>query len=374
MSAGGLGWRCGTVAMVLIVVIGGLLTVHVGSGSSPSVGSGTPSPRQLSPSPLSPTTALLSPDGALYTVNFTETGLPAGTLWQITTDTPIPQFVTSNSSTGSTISQSWSNGTYRFSASADRTNVTSNGLNQTFSVIGQNLNISVRFFAARPVTFLARGLAAYTPWNVSVQGNGTFSNVTWAGSTITLLVPVGPFSYEISAPAYDASPSNGTRELGSDPVTISIAFLPTLPAVGYLSGVVNVGSAELYINGLRNVIQLGGGFSFGLEPGSYSVIVTASGYIANYTEVDIVSNVTVNLYITLEGVPSPVVPNTAVPGIDATGWIIIGFLAAVAAVLGATTVLYSRRARRPPLSTPWTNPLAVDMKVAAEPLTDSKSK
>jgi hypothetical protein len=296
-------------------------------------------------------------EAAQFNVTFDATGLPDGTLWQVATITPATGYVVVTSTMGGNISQSWSNGTYTFTASANIANYTSDRINATFTVSGAPLPVTIHFLPAFAVRFTETGISNLTSWTVAIRGNGSSPNLTWAGPNISIFVPVGPFNYTISAEGYEASPANGSANVAGA-IRIPVTFSAALPPVGYITGDVDVGTASLYINGIRDVIQVGGGFSFALEPGLYSVIVTATGYATNYTEVDLASNETIILDVNLIGDPSPVTPNVAVPGIDSTGWIIIGLLAVAAAALGVTTAVFAGRARRPPPTTPWTHPLA----------------
>jgi hypothetical protein len=296
-------------------------------------------------------------NASLFNVTVSEVGLPAGTLWQVGTTASAMGFVSSNSSVSSNLTQWWSNGTYTFTASADLANFTSTSANSTFAVAGKSLMVPVHFFHAYSVRFSESGITNFTAWTVSIRGNGSTVNATSTGGALTLTVPLGPFNYSVGAAGYSASPAHGTGTI-SGPANVSVVFVPTPPDPGYITGDVAVGTADLYINGLRAIIQVGGGFYFTLEPGLYSFIVTATGYVTNYTEVYLTSNQTIVLDFDLIGDSTPVVPNVAVPGIDTSGWVIIGVLSAAVVALGVTSAVIARRGRRPPPSTPWTNPLA----------------
>jgi hypothetical protein len=291
-----------------------------------------------------------------YNVTFTEEGLPPTTAWEVDTTTPVTGFGVENASATTTVSEWWPNGTYTYTVSADLSNYTSPEVNSTFTVSGSGLSVPVLFYPAYPVRFTETGLLNYTPWRVSVEGNATWANLTWSGSTITLLVPVGPFAYTVTAEGYNATPANGSAS-GSGPVQFSITFTKGLPIPGFLTGDVNVGSAAFYLNGYRFYIQVGGGYFFTLEPGLYSIIVTAAGYITYYNATFITSGNTTYLDIPLAGIPTPVIPNTSIPGIDLVGWLLIGGLAVGCFVLAGVAVLFMRRAGRRPPSSVWVQPI-----------------
>jgi hypothetical protein len=356
-----------SLALVMVLFASALL-LPGGPVAGPPRGATSPS---LTTHPRAATPADSVPDlagGPTFNVNFSELGLPAGALWEIVTTRPTTAFVITTNSTASSLSQAWSNGTYVFSAVAALPNFTSLQLNSSFVVSGGAVTVPVQFLPAFPVRFSEEGIANYTEWTVSVGTNGTTIDRSWAGSTITVLVPAGAYNYSVGAPGYNATPASGTG-VSSAPANVSVTFTAVLPPPGYITGDVTVGSAQLYLNGLRTLVQLGGGFFFVLEPGFYSVIITASGYIAYYNETYLSSNETVIMHVALQGVPSPVVPNVSVPGIDTTGWAIIGILSAVAVGLAVATVYFARRTRGPPPASPWTHPLSPP----ADPATSDSS-
>ena len=343
----------GAVLVIGLVLVVSSSALILGSGLVPSpshappVGkSGLPGAVEGSPmtSPVKVRASVFMPH---FMVNFTETGLPGGTLWEVGTVNPSNGFVVSNSSAKASIDETWANGTYSFSASADAANYTPAQSNSTFTVAGSNLSVPVQFYPSQLVTFVETGLGQFHPWDVVIHANGTVSNETRGGSQISIAVPVGHFNYSISSLGFNATPRNGSGNVTSGPVQIPISFVAILPPPGYLAGVCNVGTAALYLNGLRTLVNLGGGFSFTLEPGLYSIIVTATGYVSYYNETYVTSGNTTHLYITLQGLNStaPPVP-TSVPGIDTEGWIFIGGLAAGVCILGIVAGLFARKARR----------------------------
>jgi hypothetical protein len=349
-------------APMLALAVLATLTFALFTACSPLLAAGAALPSGASTSEPRTTPVLSSaPDpyptvgAAVFNVTFSETGLPAGTLWQVGTVTPATGYVVANSSTDASVSQRWANGTYTFTASADLANYSSAQVNSTFTVNGSAVPVAAHFFRAYSLRFSETGIVNLTAWTVSVRGNGSSPSSTSTNSVIFLVVPAGPFNYSVEATGYNATPPNGTGNL-SGSSAVSISFNPVLPPPGYITGAVFVGTARLYLNGLESVIQLGGGFFFTLQPGFYSIIVTATGYATNYTEVYLHSGQTIRLDFNLVGEVTPITPNVAVPGIDTTGWLIIGALSAVVVALGAATALYSRRARRPPSTTAWTHP------------------
>jgi hypothetical protein len=344
-------WSVVLVAGLVAIIVLGALAPGIRWESSGTVGVGTESvvPPGLDHESVisADATTIRALDQRVYQVNFTESGLPGGTVWQVSTSISGTGFAQSNSSNSPTVTQRWSNGTYAFTTEANVANYTSNPLNPPFSVTGDNVTISVQFFPAHAVVFGETGLPRFNPWTVLVQGNGTVQNVTQAGSSISVPVPVGPFNYTVRASGFNATPENGSGTVISSGVNVPISFSAILPPPGYITGVCNVGSAALYLNGLRTYVQLGGGFFFSLEPGPYSVIVAAQGYVTYYNETFVTSGNTTHMDIILDGANSTIPPLPAsTPGIDTLGWVLIGSLAGGVVVLGVVASVYAVRAER----------------------------
>jgi hypothetical protein len=289
-------------------------------------------------------------------VSFDEVGLPVGTLWSIETITPSTGWAVDNATSGATVAQRWANGSYNYTVSADILNYTPDQPNGTFTVAGASVLVPIHFLPARSIRFVQRGLPLLQPWTVSVEGNGTWVNQTWAGPIIALWVPPGPYAFTVGAKGYNAAPASGSSN-GSGPAQYSVNFVVAVPAPGYLTGEINVGSAAFYLNGYRYYIQVGGGYFFTLRPGTYSIIVTAEGYISYYNSTFISSGNTTYLDIPLVGVPAPLPAVAASPGIDSTGWVIIGGLVVLCFILGGAAVLLRRRPDRRPTSSIWVPPI-----------------
>jgi hypothetical protein len=127
----------------------------------------------------------------LYTITFTESGLPAGTTWYVNLSNG-----QSFSSTTNTITFSEPNGTYSYTIATVNKNYAPNPSSGTFTVNGANVNIAITFnLVTYTVTFTESGLPPGTTWYVNLSNGQSFSGT---GTTITFSVPNGTYSYTIA--------------------------------------------------------------------------------------------------------------------------------------------------------------------------------
>ncbi len=160
-----------------------------------------------------------------YPATFTESGLPAGTIWTITvrgvgtqtSSTPSIYFLILNDTTP----YSWEAGAVLgFVASPP---------NGTFPA-GHSTNLSITFVAlpTYAVTFNGAGLAAGTNWSVNVSGVVESST----GTVVVFRLPAGSFQYTIPVVrGYSAYPSGGKFNVTTTPVGFSIQFTPVTPGL-----------------------------------------------------------------------------------------------------------------------------------------------
>ena len=282
-----------------------------------------------------------------YSVTFEETGLPTGTQWQVGVAPSGTGFYIYTQSTGTSISQSWTNGTYEVVVAANLTDYVPLHLNSTLDVAGGSTVVPVNFALRYPLTFEATGLPRGASWTVTaIQGSNSTSGSSLTNQ-IELLVAPGAYNYTVYSAGLVATPSAGSGVAsGSANISVGLALPSTYP--GYLTGIVNVGSAYFYLNGYLFYVQLGGGFFFQLKPGAYTIIVTSDGYNPYYNTTDIASNQTVRMIISLEPTPTPPPPlPTPPPLVSNFAWLVIGILS-VALVITAVVAWMNTRGRRPP--------------------------
>jgi outer membrane protein assembly factor BamB len=251
--------------------------------------------------------------GEPYTVTFSETGLPSGTMWSVALN-----FTLLSSSTSSIVFTTV-NGTYNFTVE-NLTGFAASPANGTVDVTGAPVSESIVWTAAVPqqyaVTFTESGLPSGTSWSVTLNGSENSSTSV----TIGFVLPNGTFSFTIApiagytTPTYSGSVTVQGQAVGesipwslSSNVTYTVTFneagLPTgtswtVTLAGTLHS--STGSSVLFsvpngtfayvvgsVSGYTasppagNVTVAGSGLSvaltFGLSPGHYSLTVQENG-------------------------------------------------------------------------------------------------
>ncbi|MEM3449865.1 MAG: hypothetical protein QXP38_13535, partial [Nitrososphaerota archaeon] len=167
-----------------------------------------------------------------YSVDFTESGLPSGTLWSVTLNG------SKISSTSSTIVFNETNGTYHYvvgtisgySSSPYSGNVTISGSPKMIEVIFTQITY--------PVVFNEEGLPPGTVWSVTINGKTIID-----ANNITFNEPNGSYSFFINNSAgFTASPQSGTVIVNGSPVIETITFVYYL----YMTGTITPSNATLY--------------------------------------------------------------------------------------------------------------------------------
>ncbi len=133
----------------------------------------------------------------LYTVAFTESGLPSGVTWYVNLSNG-QSFL----STNSTITFKEPNGSYSYTVATANKNYAESISSGTFTLNGANVQLSVTFsLVAFTVTFIESGLPPETVWSVTLKSFITFNESTQYSSTdeIVFSVPSGTYYYYVSS-------------------------------------------------------------------------------------------------------------------------------------------------------------------------------
>ncbi len=158
-----------------------------------------------------------------YPVVFTETGLPAGTLWTVQT-----YYEGANSSVSATLAFAAANGTESYGV-APEPGYAASPASGTFDVIGAPVNVSITFTPATTyrVSFNETGLLPEVGWLVTLDG----VTETSFGSTISFVEPAGSYNYTVVGPqnVYTVSPSTGKVSVSSAPVGVAVTFVAVPP-------------------------------------------------------------------------------------------------------------------------------------------------
>ncbi|HTP55017.1 MAG TPA: YncE family protein [Thermoplasmata archaeon] len=281
---------------------------------------------------------------SVYTVTFTETGLPRGSEWSVS-------LLGTTSSDQPSLFVSAPNGSYAYSIGAVSGHLSPPG--GTVVVAGENQTVPVSFVSAFAVTFGEAGLASGTSWAVTLAG----VTVNSTSDEIQFVEPNSTYPYSVSgATGYSANPGAGTVVVAGLPVSQGITFTP-LPTgeypvkfteTGLAAGIgwsVEVSNATLEVDQTLGAVSpapivfylLNGSYSWGVfVPAGYSSEVPAGPVVVH-------GSTTTTTPLSFRSAAAPGAPSVSGPLIE--GLVLTG----VSAVLVGTAIGWMlRRDRRPP--------------------------
>ena len=255
-----------------------------------------------------------------FPILFTETGLPASTVWfvNVTSSTGVEQ---SFSSSVDTITFYESNGTYSYTVS------TENNLYMPYPASGlmvingtAGFSITIDFtLATYEVLFTELGLPTGSEWTVTLD-NG--ENATSNSQTISFLESNGTYSYSIIAASagYYASPSSGSVAVNGAAETVEVTFTQTAYPVEFRETGLPAGTTwSVTLNG-QTTTSSSEMITF-LEPNGvyqYSVGEVAGYVLPSTTGTVTISDSSVNVSITFEKLYPVVVSESGLP--DGSVW------------------------------------------------------
>jgi YVTN family beta-propeller protein len=155
----------------------------------------------------------------LYTLTFTESGLPSGTSWSVTING------TTQSSTTNTITFSVPNGTYSYMVATANKNYKPNPSSGLITVSGSNVSISISFsLETYTVNFVETGLPSGY-WYVNITGLPSSGPIPSSQASYSLSLPNGSYSYTVSTGNKEYKPSyTGYFTVNGTNVNIAIKF------------------------------------------------------------------------------------------------------------------------------------------------------
>ena len=267
----------------------------------------------------------LTASTSIYTVSFTESNLPSATTWYVNLSTG-----QSFCSSTNIITFTAPNGTYSYTiATTDKTYEPSPSTG-SFIVNAGPVSKSVSFSEVKyTVTFTETGLPSGSSWNI------TFNGVTYssANSIITLSAPNGTYSFSASnSSSYYTVNYSGSVSVKGNGVSTSIIYYH----YAYISGTVNPHNATVDINGHSVKVTGSGSFNVSEASGTYSIVVSESGYSTYYSNVTLTAGQTKELNVTLNPVKStPATPS--IPPLELYG--IVGAMVAIVAVVAVASLM-----------------------------------
>jgi hypothetical protein len=275
----------------------------------------------------------------VYTVTFTESGLPSGTSWSMTFNGTIRSNVSAGAS--GTIGFTTGGGSNAFSIGiiagyVQTTFVPAHGTILVASNLTEQLNFTEVTYA---VTFDQSGLGIGTSWSV------TFNSVLQStmGRSIAFDEPNGSFAYSIATiPGWGQSsiPPSGVLAVNGAGLTENLVFGPTVAITFTETGLANGTNWSVTLDGIVGH-STNTTIVFTLPPGSYAYSVPS---VTGLDPSPSSGRVTVGA--------SPVgvsVAFAAPPGSSPISpWIYVGAGVGAAAVVGVAAVLLLRRRRGGP--------------------------
>ncbi len=166
-----------------------------------------------------------------YAVNFSESGLPSNSLWELLLNNPNGT-VSLLSSTSGSLSVALPNGTYHYSVigpanyqpTTSRVTFTVSG---NSSVITQNITFSSNLYS---VNFIESGLPSGTTWSVFFNGQMQSSNL----GKITFKALGGTYTYQlVSTGGYLPLSSTGSVYVSSKTINVNVDFVSFFSTVTF---------------------------------------------------------------------------------------------------------------------------------------------
>jgi YVTN family beta-propeller protein len=242
----------------------------------------------------------------LYSVTFTETGLPSGASWSVTMNG------TSTTADRPVAPPFWeTNGTYIYSL----TNVAFEGVeyqpteaNGSVTVSGADVAVLVTYRAAGgpgpdyPVIFYETGLPFGSSWHVSIVGQ---PRVNATGDNVSVSLPNGSYSFTIgNVSGYSAHPDQGNFTVHGGAVLIPVTFSRP-PAPDYSVSVEESGLPAHYewtvTLGGRSASSTNSTIALELPNGTYALSASAANYTANNATPVVVNGTAVRVAVVFSG-------------------------------------------------------------------------
>ena len=276
-----------------------------------------------------------------YTVSVEATGLPGATEWSFSYQSTSGGYSSIVTTTGDWINLTLPELTYTWAAGAGGYYaVPGNGV----LPLAGNSMLTIAFALAASLDFSETGLPHGTSWTVGITQGTNTSWYTSSASTIALTATVGPFSFDVNATGYAASPSfgSGTLTAGANLEAITFAV-----ATGTLNGTVSPSAASVWVDGTPANLGAGGVFLVPLPVGIHAVEASALGFANYFNNVTVAAERTTYLNVSLTATSSSAGGLGTVGG---AGWLLIALFAGIAAVLLVISMALARRGRPPPVA------------------------
>lgn len=297
------------------------------------------------------TTAYISFYNHVYSVTFSETGLPTGSRWylNITGENSLSAY------SGFPITLDMPNGTYEYTVATNLNGYTANSNTNSFTVNGAPISQSFTFSKIKyQISFVDYYLPAGIEWYVNITDpNGSSQDLQGSGSLIAN-EPDGTYSFTVSTANKTYSPqySSSTFSVSGSSLTETIKFYTVkfnitfkesgLPTDRGLVWYIKITSQNTNTGSVPVTLST---YSDGLANGTYTYsIVAPSGYTANggnFTVNGSSENITVTFTATGSSAPPP--SSHQPTGSNNNIYIIGGVVAVIVVVSGVVLALRRRK-------------------------------
>jgi PEGA domain len=220
------------------------------------------------------------------------------------------------------------------------------GLSYWYKVSAQNsygFSPNTSAISATGVTATTQGIPSHVGWWLSID-SVNFSSRT--NASLALYLPVGFFAYNFGPRSYaftSPDPTGTVAVSAGHPLSFAASFFPRYASV---QGTVSPSNAVVVLNG-STISVVGGSFMAVLAAGTYSLNVTAPGYVGNTTSITLTPGNTSSVSVLLQAAPSSTVSNGGLTGGELT-IAIAGVVVVVAIIVGALAVSMRGKRHRPP--------------------------
>lgn len=273
-----------------------------------------------------------------------ETGLPAGTMFDVVVDGGF------NASATGSVQFALLNGSYAYSVAPIAGWELGAAYTGTVTVSGPTLLTFAWHLATFPVTSLAQNLPANVAWTITIGG------IPHVGGAAPFPLPNGTYDYQVSVGIlYLAQPDNGTFTIQGAGTVVAVQFGLD---PGTLVGSVDPSNATVTVGGTAVAVS-GGLFSVTVVPGVYPVVVAAPGWNTTFRNVTITAGNTTLESFALgpaaptgshhsggSGSPGSGGASAGLTGIELAALVVVAALAVAGVVAGAAWRARVHRAPR----------------------------
>ncbi len=258
----------------------------------------------------------------LYSVNFTETGILTGTVWNVSVSnvsyyiSPVTETIYSNSTY---LVFNLTNGTYTFNVSSMNRVYAPEQHNVTFSVSGSPFVEALTFYVyTYSVNITEHGLPTGTAWKLT----GTSGNYSASSPTVNLRLHNGTYTFTVTSADSNYDPVIGTFTFivngASENVTASFIAKTTSVTLTIANLPASAGTWYLNLSTGQSLTVHGQSVTFTLPYGNYSYTISVPGHGTVYSGKLSLSTPTLDVVVSPSQPLAPAVSSSLTGSVPAT--------------------------------------------------------